>query len=54
VESLVNDLLPFAEYLAVCRPQVSTLRQLERGHVEGYLTWNRTRPWRGQQAAAAA
>lgn len=25
VESLVNDLLPFAEYLAVCRPQVSTL-----------------------------
>jgi hypothetical protein len=52
VESLVNDLLPFAEYLTACQPGITSLRQLTRGHVEGYLTWNRTRPWRGQRAAA--
>jgi integrase len=52
VESLVNDLLPFAEYLAAHHHGVTSLRQLERGHVEGYLAWNRTRPWRGQRAAA--
>jgi integrase len=52
VESLINDLLPFAEYLTACHPGITALRQLERGHVEGYLTWNRTRPWRGQRAQA--
>jgi integrase len=52
VESLVNDLLPFAGYLTARHPEVTTLRRLERGHIEGYLTWNRTRPWRGQRAAA--
>jgi site-specific recombinase XerD len=52
VESLVNDLLPFAEYLTARHPGITCLRQLERGHIEGYLTWNRTRPWRGQRAAA--
>jgi len=52
VESVVNDLLPFAGYLTARHPEVTTLRRLERGHIEGYLTWNRTRPWRGQRAAA--
>jgi integrase len=52
VESLVNDLLPFAEYLTAHHPGITSLRQLERGHIEGYLAWNRTRPWRGQRAAA--
>jgi integrase len=52
VESLVNDLLPFAEYLTARQPGITSLRQLRRDHVEGYLTWNRTRPWRGQRAAA--
>ena len=52
VESLVNDLLPFAEYLTARQPAITSLRQLERDHIEGYLTWNRTRPWRGQRAAA--
>ncbi|MFI0425277.1 tyrosine-type recombinase/integrase [Spongiactinospora sp. 9N601] len=54
VESLVNDLLPFAEYLTDQHPDVTSLRQLERHHIEGYLTFNRTRPWRGQRAAAGA
>ena len=52
VESLVNDLLPFAEYLTARQPGITSLRQLGRDHVESYLTWNRTRPWRGQRAAA--
>ena len=52
VESLVNDLLPFADYLAAHHPAISSLRQLDREHVEGYLAWHRTRPWRGRRAAA--
>ena len=52
VESLINDLLPFAEYLSSHHPGITSLRKLRRDHVEGYLTWNRTRPWRGQRAAA--
>lgn len=54
VESLVNDLLPFAEYLTAHHPQLTSLRQLDRAAVEGYLAWNRTRGWRGQRAAAGA
>jgi integrase len=54
VESLVNDLLPFADYLAAHHPAITSLRQLERAHVESYLAWHRTRPWRGRRAAAGA
>lgn len=52
VESIVNDLLPFADYLTTHHPDITSLHQLQRSHVEGYLIWNRTRPWRGQRAAA--
>ena len=54
VESLVNDLLPFAEYLTAHHPQLTSLRELDRACIEGYLAWNRTRGWRGQRAAAGA
>jgi integrase len=54
VDSLVNDLLPFAEYLTAHHPDITSLRLLQRRHVEGYLNWNRTRRWRGQRAAAGA
>jgi integrase len=54
VESLVNDLLPFADYLAAHHPGISSLRQLEREHIEGFLAWHRTRPWRGRRARAGA
>ena len=47
VESLINDLLPFAEYLTAHHPTVTSLRELDRDCVEGYLAWNRTRRWRG-------
>lgn len=50
VESLVNDLLPFAEFLTTHHADVTTLRDLERHHVEEFLIWNRTRPWRGRKA----
>ena len=40
VESLVNDLLPFADYLAAYHPAITSLRQLHRDHIEGYLAWH--------------
>lgn len=52
VESLINDLLPFAEFLHSHHPDVTSLRQLRRDHIEGFLTFNRHRPWRGRKARA--
>lgn len=54
VESLVNDLLPFAEFLTSQHPEVTTLGVLERWHLEEFLIWNRTRPWRGRRARPKA
>ncbi|GAB3864153.1 hypothetical protein GCM10028801_32980 [Nocardioides maradonensis] len=58
IESLVNYLLPFAEFLTAHHPGVTSMRDLRRDHVEAFLSWNRTRPWRGrktrpQQVSAA-
>ncbi len=50
VESLINDLLPFAEFLTAQHPDVLTLKSLQRRHIEGFLLWNRTRSWRGRKA----
>jgi integrase len=50
IESLVNDLLPFAEFLTDHHREVTCLRDLNRAHIEAFLTWNRTRPWRGRKA----
>ncbi|PBC51406.1 tyrosine-type recombinase/integrase [Rhodococcus sp. ACPA1] len=54
VESLINDLLPFADYLTTHHRDLTCLRELDRSHIEGFLVWNRTRTWRGQRAAAGA
>jgi site-specific recombinase XerD len=54
VESLINDLLPFADYLTTAHPEVTSLEDLDRNHIEGFLVWNRTRTWRGQRAASGA
>lgn len=54
VESLVNDLLPVAEYLTTHHHDLNTFADLRREHVEGFLVWNQTRGWRGQRAAAGA
>lgn len=50
VEFLVNDLLPFAEFLTAYHAEVTTLRALQRSYIEGFLVGNRTRPWRGRKA----
>jgi hypothetical protein len=54
LESLINDLLPFAEYLTAQHPRLTSLRELDRACIEGYPAWNRTRGWREQRAAAGA
>src|SRR6266511_4103912 len=58
ITSLVEGLAVFGEFLGQRHPGVRSLRQLERGHVEAFLTWNATRPWRGRvardQAVAAS
>jgi hypothetical protein len=49
IDSLINDLLPFGEFLAGHHPEIVSLRQLERGHIEAFLVYNRTRTWRGRK-----
>jgi integrase len=53
LESLINDLVPLAGFLADRFPDVGSFKQLERSHIEAFLTWNRTeRTWRGRKARA--
>jgi hypothetical protein len=40
---LINDLLPFTDYLTSEQSEITSLRDLERSHIEGFLVWNRTR-----------
>ncbi|MDJ0350553.1 tyrosine-type recombinase/integrase [Cryobacterium sp. PH29-G1] len=54
VDCLINDLLPFAEYLTAHAPEIRHLRHLRRHHIEAYLIWNRHRSWRGRHASAGA
>lgn len=50
VHGLVNDLIPFGCFLGEVSPEITSLRQLERSHIEAFLVWNRTRSWRGRVA----
>ena len=50
VSSLCDALAVFGEYLAEQHPEVTSLRQLDRGHIEGFLAANATRRWRGRLA----
>jgi integrase len=54
LEGLANSLIVFGEYLGARHPEVGSLRALERRHVEGFLVWNRSRPWRGRVARPQA
>jgi integrase len=47
---LTDALILVGEFLGIHHPEVASLRQLERHHVEAFLAWNRTRPWRGRVA----
>ena len=42
-----DSLIVFGEYLAASHPNVGTLEQLERTHIDGFLIFNHGRPWRG-------
>jgi integrase len=50
VEGLINDLLPLGLFLGEHHPDLTRLAQLERHHIERFLSWNRTRGWRGRVA----
>lgn len=53
IESLINDLLPLAEFLAEHFPDIDSFARIERQHIERFLTWNRTRrTWRGRKRRA--
>ena len=45
-----DSLIVFSEYLAADHPEVVRLPQLTRTHLEGFLTYNHRRPWRGRVA----
>jgi site-specific recombinase XerD len=45
-----DSLIVFSEYLAGAHPDVRSLTQLTREHVEGFLAHNHKRPWRGRVA----
>ena len=45
-----DSLIVFTEYLAAAHPEVRSLTQLTREHIEGFLAHNHKRPWRGRVA----
>ena len=45
-----DSLIVFCEYLAAAHPDVRSLTQLTREHIEGFLAHNHKRPWRGRVA----
>jgi site-specific recombinase XerD len=50
VDLRADSLIVFAEYLAAACPQIRSLTQLTREHIEGFLAYNHKRPWRGRVA----
>jgi site-specific recombinase XerD len=50
VDLRADSLIVFSEYLAATHPQVRSLPQLTRQHIEGFLAHNYKRPWRGRLA----
>ena len=49
IEKLTSALAIFGEFVSERFPQLSTLAQLERHHVEAFLIWTATRPCRRPQ-----
>ena len=50
VDLRADSLIVLAEYLAAACPQIRSLTQLTREHIEGFLAYNHKRPWRGRVA----
>ena len=51
VAGRISSLMVFFGWLAEHHPEVARLDQLERDHIEPFLVWERTRPWRGANPA---
>ncbi len=51
IEKLTSALAIFGEFLTERFPEVTSLRQLERHHVEAYLAWTATRRCRGSHGS---
>ncbi len=48
----VKAIRVLADWLAARHPEVTRLDQLDRGdHIEPFIAWSRTRPWRGHNGA---
>ncbi len=50
VDLRADSLIVFTEYLAAAHPEVTSLTQLARAHMEEFLAYNHKRPWRGRVA----
>ncbi|MGH8975623.1 MAG: tyrosine-type recombinase/integrase, partial [Acidimicrobiia bacterium] len=50
VRNLTSDLACFGEFLTKRYPELTSLKHLERAHIEAYCAWVPTRHWRGQRA----
>jgi site-specific recombinase XerD len=50
VDLRADSLIVFAEYLAAACPAITSLTQLTRADMEGFLAYNHKRPWRGRAA----
>lgn len=49
---LANDLACFGEFLAAQHPEIASLTQLERAHIEQFRIFARSRTYRGRRACA--
>jgi integrase len=50
IRNLASHLAAFGEYLSEHCPDLTSLAQLQRAHIEAYCAWVPTRRWRGQRA----
>ena len=51
ITGIANDLASFGEFLHAAHPDLTSLAQLGRGHIEEYAVFARTRPYRGHRAS---
>jgi site-specific recombinase XerD len=49
IEKLTSALAIFGEFLSIRFPELTSTAELERRHVEAFMTWTATRPGRGSQ-----
>lgn len=52
IEKLTSALGIFGEFISQNYPEVTSLKRLQRSHIEAFLSWTATRPGRGNAARA--